>query len=127
MKTISDYLDEAKKVTGSDYETAKQIGVTRQAISTARRTGTLCNNSAVKIAGLIGKNPAEIIAVSDIKNHPENAAHWGKWVAACLIMGLLATSNNAVNTVVAAEFNNSNSYRLCEVLGAFYMGLIVMI
>jgi len=85
MKKLSYYLDKAKGVTNSDYMTAKRIGVTRAAISKARKEETLGENSCIELAKLLDINPIEIIAASNSVKHPENKNFWGKWVATVLI------------------------------------------
>ncbi len=81
MKTVDQYLDKAKEITGSDYRTAQVLGMTRAAISNVRKSGKIGNDNAVKLAELIEENPFFIIAASDIKTHPKNEKTWQKWKA----------------------------------------------
>ena len=101
MKKISDYLDDAKKVTGSDYKTAQRLEVTRSAVSHMRKTNTIGNKYAPRLAELIGVHPGEIIAASDCETHPENRIYWERWVA---VVAILAVG------VGATFFDNSTGY-----------------
>lgn len=83
MKTISDYLDDAKRITGSDYETAKRLGVRRQAISKQRARNTLSNELCVSLAEILGVDPMKIIAASSAQKNP---IFWQRWVAAICIL-----------------------------------------
>lgn len=47
MKNINEFLDKVKSITGSDYETAKQIGVERQTISGWRRKASYPKNTEI--------------------------------------------------------------------------------
>ncbi len=101
MKMISDYLDDAAKITNSDYKTAPLINLSRAQISNARKTGRLGENSCVKLAGLLDVDPAEVIRASNLAKHPENAKIWKKWAAVASIMAVMVTGN---------IFFNSESY-----------------
>jgi hypothetical protein len=61
MKSISEYLDLAKKQTGSDYATAQTLGVDRAAISMMRKNGKIGDENAVKLAELTGIDAGEIL------------------------------------------------------------------
>lgn len=92
MKTIVDYLDEAKEKTGSDYKTAQVLDVTRQYVSKMRAGKGVSNEAAVKLAGILSIDPMEIIAAAEANKHPEKADFWGKWVAAAVILSVAAFS-----------------------------------
>ena len=80
MNAISEYLDRAKEVTGSDYKTAKAIGVTRQQISTARSKGHLGPDPLGMLAELLKISPFEIVAeiYKERTENPEMKNYWGK-------------------------------------------------
>ena len=63
MRTV-DYLDELAKLTdtGSDYAVAKLLGVSRQWVSHYRRGRTFSDETAVKVAQLLGIPPGIILA-----------------------------------------------------------------
>lgn len=91
MKTIDDYLNQAKEKLGSDYAVAKHLKVSRQAVSTWRKRGSLDNENAFKLAQLIGVSPLEIIAAGEVSKNPEKANFWAKWGAvAGVIMAVIA-------------------------------------
>ena len=115
MKTVSDFLEEAKKKTGSDYATAKAIGMTRAGVSKARKNDILSNEYAVKLAGLIDVDPGEIIAAADVKAHPENEEIWKRWVAAAAIMAAILTGSFTYSSNGYAANLIENNYTLCAV------------
>ena len=106
MKKISEYLDMAKEVTGSDYSTANKLGITRQAISNARRSGQLAVDNCVELAKILDINPAEIVAASNIAKSPENRAIWGRWVAVFAILAVTAGYFEPINTEVSLTSSN---------------------
>jgi len=77
---LNNHLDDAKAITGSDYETAKRLKVTKASISIARRRGSISVDLARRLAELIGKSPLEIIAATEIARHPERKKAWEKWI-----------------------------------------------
>ncbi|WP_090539988.1 hypothetical protein [Halopseudomonas formosensis] len=104
MKTLSDYLDQAAEITGSDYQTAKRLNMTRSAISLCRSKGTMKTDNIVALADLISVNPALIVAACDIAKNPENARIWAKWGAvAGVIMAVTADQLFFNNQSVTAD------------------------
>src|SRR5690606_19833102 len=64
MKTCTEYLDEAKIAAGlkSDYALAKALGLRQSTISMLRTSGgTFSDETAIKIAELIGTDPAAVL------------------------------------------------------------------
>jgi len=94
MRTLLQYLDDAKKITGSDYRTAQALGVTRQYISTARSRATVSNKVAFRLAELLGTDPAKIIAAIEAEKEtdPAERQRWESWVAALALAILAATA-----------------------------------
>lgn len=109
MKTITQWLDLAKEKSGSDYATAKEIGITRQALSKVRNQRTMHNNTALKLAEFLGVNPLEIIASMESERHPEVERNWQKWVAASLIIGMANFAENPLISSANAEILSTNS------------------
>lgn len=105
MKTIRHYLDIAKEKTGSDYATAKAIGMTRAGVSRARSNDIIGIEFAVKLADLIGIDPKEVIASADIKAHPENARIWQKWIAAAAILACVGFTGMPVESMDYSVFS----------------------
>lgn len=124
MKSTNEWLDVAKAKSGSDYKTAKAIGVTPQAINKARHARTMHNNTARKLAEYLGVNPLEIIASMEAERHPEEAGNWQKWVAACLVSGLLIISGNPVNEALSEEIIISNAIDYAKWLMVLVGGLV---
>lgn len=82
MKTLGEFLDRAKEITGSDYKTAQRLKMTRSGISHARKSGSMDSGNAVELAKILDINPVEVLAACDIAKKPENREFWGRWVAA---------------------------------------------
>ncbi|MCC6143395.1 MAG: hypothetical protein IT368_06285 [Candidatus Hydrogenedentes bacterium] len=105
---LNKYLDAAKEKTGSDYATAKALGVTPQTISMARKHGSISNELARKIAELIGCSPLDVIAAGEVAKHPERRKNWEKWVtAASIMLAIGATNNLQIQEVAASEKGNT--------------------
>lgn len=119
MKKISEYLDDAKEITGSDYKTAQALEVTRAAVSKWRRTEIIGNKHAPKLAELVGVNPGEIVAASDSVLHPENRIYWERWVAgfAILAVGIMGLFPELSGGYDASSFGGLYIIRSC---GFFY-------
>ncbi len=76
MKSLNDYLNEAKKITGSDRQTAIRLGCTAQNISHARRGEGLGDEYAVKIAQLLGVDERLVIYSAKCESKRENKEFW---------------------------------------------------
>ena len=85
-------LNAARDKTGSDYATAKAIGVTRQGISHARNYGTRLDLSTIgALAELCEKDPLRTIAAVAAmrEGKTKKGRAWRRWSgAAVLIMGI---------------------------------------
>ncbi|MBN9357525.1 MAG: helix-turn-helix domain-containing protein [Herbaspirillum huttiense] len=80
MSTL-DFLDEAKAKNGlpSDYALSKALGLTTSAISNYRSGRSRIDDEvALKLAGLTGRNPLEVIAAANMERAktPEMRALW---------------------------------------------------
>jgi transcriptional regulator with XRE-family HTH domain len=131
MKTINEYLDEAKNRLGlaSDYQLCKHFGVSTGTVSNWRKGARgLDNYSAMKLGEAIGKDPLAIIATTEAERETdaEKKANWSSWAkklqgmtAACVI---LASSVAVIPEANAAsrfspppqvvDFNNDASKHL---------------
>ena len=125
MKNLNYWLDLAKEKSGSDYRTAKIIGMTRQGISAARNRQAISSSNAAKLADYLGVDPIKIIAAADVDKNPENAKIWSKWVAASVILTLgITTGYQGISTGYAdIAFYNSIDYAQLAVIAL--SGLIV--
>lgn len=113
MKTLNDFLDNAKNVTGSDYKTAQKLNLSRSAICKARKTGSIDADNAVELAKIIEVNPAEIIAACNVAKHPENAPFWLKFAAtACLALVMMVPQHSEAKSI-AYENQKAALYILC--------------
>lgn len=66
MKTITDYLDDLKEKTGSDYKAAKAIGIGSPAMSTIRSRGRMGDETAIKVAEALGIDESEVLIAAAI-------------------------------------------------------------
>eukprot|EP01031_Cornospumella_fuschlensis_P003352 gene3352-4169_t len=60
----AEWIDRVKKQRGwdSDYRVAKEIGLSRQTVSTYRaRQSTLDEDAAIKVAGALGERPEAVL------------------------------------------------------------------
>lgn len=106
MKKLSDYLDLAKELTGSDYKTAQAMGVTRAAISNSRKSGSMDIDNCVKLAKILDIHPEGIIAACDVARNPENEKFWLKWVAAAIIVSGPIMMNLSYESMAYGDFLN---------------------
>ena len=73
----ANWIDRAKAVKGwgSDYKAAKELGMTRSGMSSIRTgdSATLSEETAIKVAGVLGVNPAAVILdqVAERSKEPE--------------------------------------------------------
>ena len=108
-------LDAAKAVTGSDYKTAKTVGVSKQRISNARLRGDVLRDEILgQIGELIGKEPWDAICEVRLAHAHTFAERkiWRRWSgAAAIIMMTLAICATALpSTTYAAEGVSSVYY-----------------
>ncbi|MGZ5058048.1 MAG: hypothetical protein ACXWE3_06395 [Methylobacter sp.] len=66
MKTVIDYLNDSKEKTGSDYATAKKLGITKESVSGIRKRGKMADETAVKMADLLGIDESEVFIAAAI-------------------------------------------------------------
>ena len=111
----SELLDAAKAVTGSDYATAKAIGISKQRISKTRKEGTILRDEILgQLGELIGKEPWETICEVRLAHAPTFAERkiWRRWAgAAAVIMAILGSGVIALpSTSYAAQPDSSVYY-----------------
>ena len=96
MESANHLLDRYAQVNGltSDYQIAKHLGVTPQAISNVRRgRGRFGNTTAVLVAESIGADPMAVIAQLEIERAADSRVKtvWGKYCARVLLAFVAAT------------------------------------
>ena len=100
MRTISNWIDEAKTVTGSDYATAKRLGTSRQNVSHYRAGRQLPSVKVCeRLAEILNINPLEIIASCEIQKDPNEARRWQKWLGAAAILSCVVMSDSLLESV----------------------------
>ncbi|MGZ3836762.1 MAG: hypothetical protein ACXVB0_24815 [Mucilaginibacter sp.] len=96
-----EYLDDLKEKTGSDYMTAKQTGLNKVSISCIRKRGQMSDETAIKIADLLGIDRTEVlIAAAIARSEGEVRKSWENiskitGVAASVVMACILTTNDA--------------------------------
>lgn len=66
MKSIIDYLNDCKEKTGSDYRSAMEMGIERMTISSIRKRGQMSDETAIKIADLLGIKQSDVLIAAAI-------------------------------------------------------------
>jgi plasmid maintenance system antidote protein VapI len=109
MKTIISYLDDLKEKCGSDYKAAKLLKTNQSTISNIRTRNQCGEDTAIKIADLLGVTREEVlIAAAIARSNSEEAKHaWENiskltGIAASVVLSCILTTNDAG----AAGFSN---------------------
>jgi plasmid maintenance system antidote protein VapI len=66
MKSILEYLNELKEITGSDYKSAKLLQITKESVSKIRSRGQLSDETAIKMADLLEIDRDELLIAAAI-------------------------------------------------------------
>lgn len=120
MQTIEKYIDDLKEKTGSDYKTAKELGIDKTTISSIRRRGLISDETAIKVADYLEIDRSELlIAAAIARSHGEVKASWERisklsGLAASILMTCILVGYNA-KKADAGVIYNLPSYTLCEV------------
>jgi len=61
MKTVNQYFDDLKDKTGSDYATAKALGIGKSSLSMIRTRKQMADETAIKVAELLEIDPSEVL------------------------------------------------------------------
>lgn len=93
MTTTIELLDAAKKVAGceSDYAFGQRFGVSRQVVSSWRqKKATFNDDHAAMVAGILGREPGEVMALcaAERAKEPANRARWLHVAALLSAIGL---------------------------------------
>lgn len=109
MKQSMDYLDQAKIKLGieSDYSMAKELGLTKQAISNYRNGKTSMDvYAACRIADVLKIDPMEVIAAANAERekNEDRKSYWAKkWEA---ITATIAAAVFALGVLAGGNFEN---------------------
>jgi len=117
MKTIIDYLDDLKEKNGSDYRTAKLLNIDKSTISNIRSRGQTGDETAIKMADLLGVDRTEVLIAAaiarsegEVKKSWENISkHMGIAASVTLASALMLTNSSAGAFSDLATF----AYRVC--------------
>jgi hypothetical protein len=121
MKTINEYLDDLKEKSGSDNKSAKLLKMTNTAISHIRRRGQLGEETAIKIADLLGIDRSEILIAAAIARSEGEVKQ--AWLKTANKIGHAATMIMMLNGFFVTSYNDFlPSYTLCEVFNLAYVG-----
>lgn len=117
MKTILNYLDDLKEKNGSDYRTAKLLGITKESVSQARRRATVADETAIKMANILEIDESEVLIAAAIarsngavKTAWENISKKAGMAASLALASALALENSSAD--VFSELA-SFVYRIC--------------
>jgi len=119
MKTINDYFDDLKKITGSDYATAKKLKIGKSSLSTIRSRGQMADETALKVADLLQINRTEVLIAAamarsegEVKNAWEDVSkHVYKGV---MLGGVVALGSVGLAHTMTAEMINGVHCILCK-------------
>lgn len=99
MKTIIEYLDDLKEKNGSDYKTAKLMKTNQTTITTIRNRNQCGDETAIKIADLLGINRNEVLIAAaiarsegEVKKSWENISRLSG-IAATVLIACISTGN----------------------------------
>lgn len=108
MKTIENYLDELKTISGSDYKTAQMMGIDRTVVSNIRKRGAIADENAIKVAELLGIDAGEVLLAAAMAR--SNGAVKEAWLNVSKRAGIAASV--AMLAVLSGCFI-SDSYAAC--------------
>jgi len=89
MKSILNYLDDLKEKNGSDYKTAQMLKITKESVSQIRKRGTVSDETAVKMADLLGINQSEVLIAAAIARSEGDVK--SAWVKISKMSGIAAS------------------------------------
>lgn len=122
---IADYLEMAKMITGSDYETAKRMDVTKQAISNWRRgTSHPDSYACSRLAEILEIPELKVIATNGIETEKseERREYWKKklidlgGIAASLLLGVnIIVTPHPAEAAPLAQASGSHCI-LCQIV-----------
>jgi|GEM_PF-1908071 len=118
MKTITAYVDDLKEITGSDYATAKRMGVRKECVSVIRKNGRVSDEAAIKMAEILEIDPSEILIAAAIARSEGETKK--AWIALSKRAGIAATivlTTSLMSSFYELKSDNFNcqKYTLCEV------------
>jgi hypothetical protein len=115
-------LDQAKRAAGieSDYAFGQRFGVSRQVVSSWRqKKATFSDTHAAMIAGILGREPGEVMALCAAERS-KDAANKSRWLRVAALLAAVvippaagaAVDNNAPQNVISRVLNaNYRKYR----------------
>lgn len=128
MRKVIDWLDAAKAVTGSDYATAKALGISRQHVSHFRSGRQLPSVKVCgKMAELVGVSPLEIIASCEVQKDPAEEKRWAKWLGAAAILSCVIMADSLFNSTAYGAELKGLDYTLCAVIAVAACAYLMLI
>lgn len=110
MKTIESYLDDMKRKFGSDYKTAKLLGVSTAAVCMMRSKGRISDENAIKMAKHLEIDPSEILLASAFARSDESSKEY--WEKLSKRAGIAAGILLAIGLIGYEEEANANTNQL---------------
>lgn len=110
MKTVLDYLNDSKEKTGSDYMTAKKLGIAKESVCSIRKRGKMSDETAIKMADLLGINRAEVLIAAAIARSEGEVKESWKSISrqAGIAAGVIITAGTSY--ALAASIQLPNMY-----------------
>jgi plasmid maintenance system antidote protein VapI len=100
MKSITNYLDELKTKYGSDYRSAKIMGITRSSINTMRKRKQLSDENAIKIADCLEIKREELLIQAAIaRSEGEIKKAWERIAQNSQLLGAIFVLNQWVDSI----------------------------
>lgn len=105
MKTVVEYLDDLKEKTGSDYKSAKMLNIEKSSLSMIRSRGKMSDETAIKMADLLGIDRNEVIIAATIaRSEGEVRKTWEN---------ISKLSGVAASVVIACVLTNYEAKGVC--------------
>ena len=125
MKTVLEYLDDLKAKTGSDYRSAKLLNIEKSSISMIRSRGKMSDETAVKMADLLGIDRNEVVIAAtiarsdgEVKKTWENISKLSGLAASVVIACILTTPK-----AEAADIYGGHTIHYAKSWNGIYPGL----
>lgn len=100
MKTITNYIDDLKIKTGSDYKTAQLLELDRSAITWIRKKKTVGEETAVKMAKILEVPEEEILIAAAIsRSEGETKLAWERVSQRMSFLSVILVINQVVEYV----------------------------
>jgi len=119
MRTPSQYLDELKEKTGSDYKTAQLLGLTVSAISKIRSRELMSDETALKVATGLKIDPDEVLIAATVAR--SDGLVKSAWLAHAKKAGIAASTLLAIGLATYTTDTNAQLLSNAQELAPSHM------